>query len=156
MMFLCLSWGLTLTQNTIHTTSDLDRSRLTDTRSAEKDRIGTDTDTDASLVIMCFTTFKLVLWYHVYISNSAVYMPSKKFSVGHFWAICAGSRYKLCPIDAGLSESNGALCKRQKVSCQHFHQRRADLHSWHRAPAKHTFSSFPTFPNIHVKELFTI
>ncbi len=49
-----LSWGLTITQNSIHTISDLDRSRLSDTRSAENDRIGADTDPeyriDASLV----------------------------------------------------------------------------------------------------------
>ncbi len=48
-----LSWGLTITQNIIHTISDLDRSGLTDTRSAENDRIGADTDPeyqiDASL-----------------------------------------------------------------------------------------------------------
>ncbi len=41
-------------QNSIHTISDLDRSRLTDTRSAENDRIGADTDPeyriDASLL----------------------------------------------------------------------------------------------------------
>ncbi len=49
-----LSWGLIITQNNIHTISVLDRSRLTDTRSAENDRIGADTDPeyriDASLV----------------------------------------------------------------------------------------------------------
>ncbi len=49
-----LSWGLTITQNSIHTISDLDRSRLTDTRSAENDWIGADTDPeyriDASLI----------------------------------------------------------------------------------------------------------
>ncbi len=54
MMFLWLLWGLTTTQNSIHTTSDLDRSCLTDTRSAENDRIGADTDPeyriDASLL----------------------------------------------------------------------------------------------------------
>ncbi len=48
-----LSWGLTITQNSIHTISDLDRSRLSDTRSAENDWIGADTDPeyriDASL-----------------------------------------------------------------------------------------------------------
>ncbi len=51
-----LSWGLTITQNSIHTISDLDRSRLSDTRSAENDRIGADTDPeyriDASLVVL--------------------------------------------------------------------------------------------------------
>ncbi len=43
-----LSWGLTITQNSIRTTWDLDRSRLTDTRSAEN----TDTEyrIDASLI----------------------------------------------------------------------------------------------------------
>ncbi len=49
-----LSWGLTITQNSIHTISDLDRSRLSDTRSAENDWIGADTDPeyriDASLI----------------------------------------------------------------------------------------------------------
>ncbi len=48
-----LSWGLTITQNSIRRISDLDRSGLTDTRSAENDRIGADTDPeyriDASL-----------------------------------------------------------------------------------------------------------
>ncbi len=48
-----LSWGLTITQNSIHTISDLDRSGLSDTRSAENDWIGADTDPeyriDASL-----------------------------------------------------------------------------------------------------------
>ncbi len=48
-----LSWGSTITQNSIHTLSDLDRSPLSDTRSAENDRIGADTDPeyriDASL-----------------------------------------------------------------------------------------------------------
>ncbi len=48
-----LSWGLTITQNIIRTISDLDRSRLSDTRSTENDRIGADTDPeyriDASL-----------------------------------------------------------------------------------------------------------
>ncbi len=48
-----LSWGLTITHNSIHTISDLDRSRLSDTRSVENDRIGADTDPeyriDASL-----------------------------------------------------------------------------------------------------------
>ncbi len=50
-----LSWGLTITQNSIHTISDLDRSRPSDTRSAENDRIGADTDPeyriDASLIL---------------------------------------------------------------------------------------------------------
>ncbi len=41
-----LSWGLTITQNSICTISDLDRSGLSDTRSAENDRIGADTDTE--------------------------------------------------------------------------------------------------------------
>ncbi len=49
-----LSWGL-ITQNSICTISDLDRSRLTDTRSAENDQIGADTDPeyriDASLPV---------------------------------------------------------------------------------------------------------
>ncbi len=49
-----LSWGLAITQNSIHTISDLDRSHLSDTRSAENDRIGADTDPeyriDASLL----------------------------------------------------------------------------------------------------------
>ncbi len=49
-----LSWGLTITQNSIYRISDLDRSRLSDTRSAENNRIGADTDPeyriDASLL----------------------------------------------------------------------------------------------------------
>ncbi len=53
MMFL---WGLTTTQNSIRTASDLDRSRLTDTRSSENDRIRADTDPeyriDTSLILM--------------------------------------------------------------------------------------------------------
>ncbi len=52
--FIMLLWGLTITQNSIRRISDLDRSRLSDTRSAENDRIGADTDPeyriDASLV----------------------------------------------------------------------------------------------------------
>ncbi len=54
-----LSWGLTITQNSICRISDLDRSPLSDTRSAENDRIGADTDPeyriDASLVSILFT-----------------------------------------------------------------------------------------------------
>ncbi len=49
-----LSWGSRITQNCIHTILDLDRSRFSNTRSAENDRIGVDTDPeyriDASLV----------------------------------------------------------------------------------------------------------
>ncbi len=56
-----LSWGLTITRNSIHTISDLDRSRLTDTRSAENDRIGADTDPeyriDASLIVLYMFRF---------------------------------------------------------------------------------------------------
>ncbi len=55
MMFLWLSWGLKTTQNSIRRTSDLDRSRLIDTRSTENDRIGADTDPEyrigASLLV---------------------------------------------------------------------------------------------------------
>ncbi len=43
-MFLSLLWGLKTTQNSIRTTSDLDRSHLMDTLSEENDRIGADTD----------------------------------------------------------------------------------------------------------------
>ncbi len=54
--FIMLLWGLTITQNYIRRISDLDRSRLSDTRSAENDRIGADTDPeyriDASLNFM--------------------------------------------------------------------------------------------------------
>ncbi len=46
--------GLKIRPNSIRTISDLDRSRLTDTRSAENTSIGADTDPeyriDASLV----------------------------------------------------------------------------------------------------------
>ncbi len=60
-----LSWGLTITQNSsLYTISDLDRSGLTDTRSAENDRIGADTDPeyriDASLLYM-------ILWKTIYL-----------------------------------------------------------------------------------------
>ncbi len=55
MMFMWFSWGLTTTQNNIGTTSYLDRSRLTDTRSTENDRIKDDTDPeyriDTSLIV---------------------------------------------------------------------------------------------------------
>ncbi len=58
-----LSWGLT--HNSIRTISDLDRSHLSDTRSAENDRIGADTDPedriDASLTE---TMNKLKQWLH--------------------------------------------------------------------------------------------
>ncbi len=51
---LWLSWGLTTTQNSIRTTSDLDLSPLTNTRSTENDRVGADTNPeyriDASLI----------------------------------------------------------------------------------------------------------
>ncbi len=51
-----LSRGLTITQNSICTISDLDWSGLTDTRSAENNRIGADTDPeyriDASLLVI--------------------------------------------------------------------------------------------------------
>ncbi len=54
MMFMWFSWGLTTAQNSIRTTSDLDRFRQADTRSAENDRIGADTHPeyriDASLI----------------------------------------------------------------------------------------------------------
>ncbi len=43
-MFLWLSWGSTITQNSIRTISDLDRFRLTDTDPAENDHIGAYTD----------------------------------------------------------------------------------------------------------------
>ncbi len=53
--FIMLLWGLTITQNCICTISDLDRSRLSDTWSAENDLIGADTDPeyriDASIVV---------------------------------------------------------------------------------------------------------
>ncbi len=49
------SWGLTTTtQNSICTTSDLDRSHLTDTRSAENDRIRADTDTQYQIGVSYF------------------------------------------------------------------------------------------------------
>ncbi len=64
-------------QNSVRTTSDLDRSRLTDTRSAENDQIETDTDPeyriDASLVFInththaCIYLRKIVWLYIKYI-----------------------------------------------------------------------------------------
>ncbi len=66
-----LSRGLTITQNSICTISDLDRSRLSDTRSAENGRIGANTDPeyriDASLLsfIIYFATFWVCHIYHI-------------------------------------------------------------------------------------------
>ncbi len=61
-----LSWGLTITQNSIRRISDLDRSRLSDTRSTENDRIGADTDPeyriDASLVKSSFPVVLILEW----------------------------------------------------------------------------------------------
>ncbi len=58
-----LSSGLTISHNSICTISDLDRSRLTNTRSAENARIGADTDPeyriDASLSFTCVDPLKL-------------------------------------------------------------------------------------------------
>ncbi len=51
-----LSWGLTITQNSIHTISDLDRSHLTDTRSTENDWIGADTDPEYRIDASLLTT----------------------------------------------------------------------------------------------------
>ncbi len=66
-----LSRGLTRTQNSIRRISDLDRSRLSDTRSAENDRIGADTDPeyriDASLVNLRNISFKMFLSYWFYV-----------------------------------------------------------------------------------------
>ncbi len=55
--FFVFSWSSTITQNSIRKISDLDRSRMTDTRSAEDSSIGDDTDyqIDASLDLLCFT-----------------------------------------------------------------------------------------------------
>ncbi len=52
-----LSWGLTITQNSIRRISDLDRSGLTDTRSAENDRIGADTDPEYQIDASLITAF---------------------------------------------------------------------------------------------------
>ncbi len=64
-----LSWGLTITQNSIHTISDLDRSHLSDTRSAENDRIRADTDPkyriDASLVSIVDIAAEIYYYYSV-------------------------------------------------------------------------------------------
>ncbi len=57
-----LPWGLTITHNSTRTISDLDRSGLTDTRSAENASIGADTDPkyriDASLAFRLKYCFK--------------------------------------------------------------------------------------------------
>ncbi len=53
MLLMCFSWGLTAAQNSIRTTLDLDRSCLTDTRSAENDRIGADTDPEYRISFKC-------------------------------------------------------------------------------------------------------
>ncbi len=57
-----LSWGLTITHNSIHTISDLDRSRLSDTRSAENDRIGADTDPEYRIDASLLSSVTLVFW----------------------------------------------------------------------------------------------
>ncbi len=62
-----LSWGLTITQNSIRTISDLDRTRLTDTRSAENDRIGADTDPEYRIDASLEYEDILYISYHKYI-----------------------------------------------------------------------------------------
>ncbi len=63
-----LSWGLTITQNIIHTISDLDQAGLSDTRSAKNDWIGADTDPeyriDASLLRTEYWILRM--WYFSY------------------------------------------------------------------------------------------
>ncbi len=65
MMFMWFLWGLTTAQKSIRTTSDLDRSRLTDTRSAENDKIGADTNPeyriDASLVLSIIHSMIIII-----------------------------------------------------------------------------------------------
>ncbi len=60
-----LSWGLKIRPNSIRTISDLDRSRLTDTRSAENTSIGADTDPeyriDASLVFLYWCIYAQII-----------------------------------------------------------------------------------------------
>ncbi len=99
-----LSWGLTITQNSICTISDLDRSRLSDTRSAENDRIGADTDPeyriDASLsqsraLSTHYFSGLLQDWFHVFFiwnlkKISVVQFFSRHFSLYNFlsfWAL---------------------------------------------------------------------
>ncbi len=61
-----LSWGLTITQNSIRRISDLDRSRLSDTRSAENDRIGADTDPEYRIDASLYSTvMEAGLLYHM-------------------------------------------------------------------------------------------
>ncbi len=69
-----LSRGLTITQNSICTISDLDRSHLSNTRSAENDRIGADTDPEypytkwSSEIMISFTKGKKLFkpaWHYV-------------------------------------------------------------------------------------------
>ncbi len=71
------SLGLTTAQNSIRTTSDLGRSRLTDTRSAENDRIGADTDPEYRIDASLIKTF---------INYCALHLSEKDFekeNVGH-------------------------------------------------------------------------
>ncbi len=74
-----LSWSLTITQNIIHTILDLDRSRLSDTWSAENDRIGADTDPeyriDASL--LKYTLMQILLKFFMFIFK---YLLNLQFS----------------------------------------------------------------------------
>ncbi len=62
MMFMWFSWGLTTAQNSIRTTSDLDRSRLTNTRSAENDQIGADTDPEYRIVASLVKIVQIENW----------------------------------------------------------------------------------------------
>ncbi len=57
-----LSWGLTITPNSICTISDLDRPRLTDTRSAENASIGADTDPEYRIDASLLHTTQVLLY----------------------------------------------------------------------------------------------
>ncbi len=70
-----LSWGLTITQNSIHTISDLDRSRLSDTRSAENDRIGADTDPEYRIDASLYQTHTLDDLLYNYLAPLLLYFP---------------------------------------------------------------------------------
>ncbi len=55
-----LLWGLTITQNSIRTTSDLDRFHLTNARSTENASIGADTDADPEYRDWCILSLVIL------------------------------------------------------------------------------------------------
>ncbi len=64
-----LSWGLTTTQNSIRTTSDLDQTRLTHTQSAENDLVN-------NILKMCTLCIKSVKKMFLLLTSS---LPNRFF-----------------------------------------------------------------------------